>query len=188
MKEKTAKLQDLSLRPGPVCIYISDCDYISDMYACFCVSMYRCCTARRTQKVPQVFRWQKEREVCRWSLGLSRNTQCMCCRCWHTHRLVTAPPATLYCSEPKKMVGSLSLCFSVSAWSLTFLSSSLFNTFAFFSPRQLFFTSLHLCCQHSQQPLSPPLLWSSTEFSSPLKTPTTAQTRRTHRVCVRVSV
>lgn len=85
----------------------SDC-----LFRCRCdtsVSLYRWCTMRRTQTCPRSPRWLTAREVHRCYSGVFRNIQCIRCRCWHSRRWATAPWATPYCSELKKMVGSLTL-------------------------------------------------------------------------------
>lgn len=67
----------------------------------------RWCTMRRTLTQHRSLRWQTEREVHQCCSGVFRNMRCMSCRCWRSHRWVTAPRATPYCSGPKKTVGSL---------------------------------------------------------------------------------
>lgn len=76
---------------------------------------------RRTQTCPRSPRWPTAREVHQCYSGVFRNIQCICCRCWHSHRWATAPRATPYCSKLKKMVGSLTL---------TLISDPAFQRFA----------------------------------------------------------
>lgn len=162
-------MQDLTLHSCSCFIYFCDCIYEFMCNTFLCVQVLY--SEKDSEGLPSVQVAEGEGSAS-LLLGVLQKYTVYVLQVLAYTRMGDGPPSSPMLLRTKED-GSISL--SASVWSLTFLSSSLFNIFAFFSPLLMVFTFLHLCCQPSVCP--PPLQLTP-------QTTSTLSTWRTHCLCV----